>query len=211
MSLGEALGGWVRWCYVTRRERVGRPCLHRREMGLGRGHVLQDRRTFISKCRRIFSAGYVGSNVSRSTEWCLSELIVQTLKIPFTNNAEPVVPSPVSPPLAPSCARVGAHQALRVYPIYFVSPVSRALFVCAGLYLSLSTVLGILRACGTGRIWMETSRAAPAVQAQGKSAGAGEVSARPRSVTPALYGMRRSCDACGRKKRKCDGERPSCR
>ena len=28
------------------------------------------------------------------------------------------------------------------------------------------------------------------------------------SVQPALYGMRRSCDACGRRKKKCDGERP---
>ena len=27
-------------------------------------------------------------------------------------------------------------------------------------------------------------------------------------VRPNLYGMRRSCDACGRHKKKCDGERP---
>lgn len=28
------------------------------------------------------------------------------------------------------------------------------------------------------------------------------------SMKPTLYGMRRSCDACRRRKRKCDGGRP---
>eukprot|EP00752_Nemacystus_decipiens_P008860 g7906.t1 len=60
---------------------------------------------------------------------------------------------------------------------------------------------------------METPRAAPAVQAAGSSAAGGEDSPRPaRSRSgPILHGMRRSCDSCGRKKRKCDGERPACR
>ncbi|CAM9912130.1 unnamed protein product [Ectocarpus sp. 4 AP-2014] len=54
---------------------------------------------------------------------------------------------------------------------------------------------------------METSSAATAVQPQWKSVD-GDSDPKPRSLKPTSYGVRRSCDACGRRKKKCDGERP---
>lgn len=48
---------------------------------------------------------------------------------------------------------------------------------------------------------METSSAATAVQPQWKSVDGDNSDPKPRSLKSTSYGVRRSCDACGRRKK----------